>query len=188
MNHKPPQSAGGHRQSSSAAPGPPSTGELYVQDKENARVCHRLRRPRFTSSFSLRPSSSPPPLSLSSKSTTPPCQQPALVTCPTTSSTPILSISLLFLQGATILNGLCLALVTLPPFRNWRAGTTRVPFAAGLARNLPLGVVAGAAEFVCEFDFIRDTARAQKCVPNTLLGIIGRCLGQTEALCLWLCC
>ena len=89
---------GGHRQSSSTAPGPPLTGELYVQDKENARVCHRLWRPRSTSSFSLRPCSSPPPLSLSSKPTTSPCQQPALVTCPTTSSTPILSISLLVLQ------------------------------------------------------------------------------------------
>ena len=93
----------------------------------------------------------------------PPCQQLSRFTCPTTSSTPILSIPLLVLLWATIFIGLCLALVTLPPFRNWRAGTTCVLFAAGLARNLRLGVGAGAAEFVCEFVFNRDTAaRAQK--------------------------
>ena len=55
-----------------------------------------------------------------------------------------LSSPLLILWCASILHeSLSRTCGTLPPFRNWRAGTTCVHFATGLARNLPPSAGAG---------------------------------------------
>ena len=147
-NHKPFQGAGGHCQFVIDGTRPPSTTELYVQREERLRVPPPQHTP-----LPWRTQRRPSVILAHTRFTS------SFSLCPFSLSSPLLN-SLVCQDSHGSLSRTCDT-----------ASFSELARATGLARNLPLSAGAGAAEFVCEFVFIRDTAaRAHKCVPGTVRG------------------